>query len=225
MQNALLFIIFVTTIVGLILYFSKSNKTPHLKFEYIDKYNFPKRVTIAILKNYPHLTNKDANLVLKALKDYFKIALLSNGKMVYMPSRVVDVAWHEFLLFTKEYEKFSIELFGNFFHHYPAESMNNTNQSKNSIDLTYKLASKIENIDPKYPSKLPLIFAIDEMLNIKDGYKYNLKTLSRYKQTNNSCSCGGSSSCGGDYSTTSHDISHGADSCGGASCGGGCGGA
>jgi len=220
MNSALFFIVFVVT-VGLVVYIITKDKKPYLKFEYIDNYQFPSRVKEAVLKEYPHLSKDDTDLVLKALKDYFKIALLAKGKMVYMPSRVVDVAWHEFLLFTKEYEKFSVEIFGKFFHHHPSEVMDDVNQTKKSIDLTYKNACSIENLDAKYPHKMPLIFEIDKLLKIDDGYKYDLKALAKYKE-NYSSSCGGSASCKGSYG---NGVSS-ADgvSCGGGSCGGGCGG-
>ena len=36
------------------------------------------------------------------------------------PSKKVDKAWHEFLLFTREYEAFCQERYGRFLHHDPA---------------------------------------------------------------------------------------------------------
>ena len=38
------------------------------------------------------------------------------------PSKKVDKAWHEFLLFTREYEEFCRERYGSFIHHDPSES-------------------------------------------------------------------------------------------------------
>ena len=38
------------------------------------------------------------------------------------PSRKVDKAWHEFLLFTREYEEFCTERYGRFVHHDPYET-------------------------------------------------------------------------------------------------------
>lgn len=40
--------------------------------------------------------------------------------MVSMPSRVVDVAWHEFILLTRVYAEFGEEGLGRFLHHTPA---------------------------------------------------------------------------------------------------------
>jgi len=38
-----------------------------------------------------------------------------------MPSEIVYVAWHEFLLFTREYQVFSQKAMGRFLHHTPTE--------------------------------------------------------------------------------------------------------
>lgn len=44
------------------------------------------------------------------------------------PAHKVDLAWHEFILFTKAYADFCIQHFGRFIHHYPGE-----NESENKI--------------------------------------------------------------------------------------------
>lgn len=41
---------------------------------------------------------------------------------VLAPSERIDLAWHEFLLFTKEYHRFCQRMFGFFIHHNPRES-------------------------------------------------------------------------------------------------------
>jgi hypothetical protein len=38
------------------------------------------------------------------------------------PSHIVDLAWHEFILFTKYYAAFCQEQFGSFVHHHPGGS-------------------------------------------------------------------------------------------------------
>jgi hypothetical protein len=38
------------------------------------------------------------------------------------PSEKIDLAWHEFLLFTREYQNFCQRMFGFFIHHNPRES-------------------------------------------------------------------------------------------------------
>jgi hypothetical protein len=174
---------------------------------YIKNYSFPSSITLKVKEKYPHLTDEELNKVLFALRDYFFIANKANGKTVAMPSKVVDVAWHEFILFTKAYQKFSQKSFGRFFHHTPTESIKDNDTVDNTLKLTWQLACFHENIMPSAPNRLPLLFAIDKLLKIEDGNIYTLgnnltNTLSSHRyscSSNNSgtSGCGGHSSCGG----------------------------
>jgi hypothetical protein len=47
--------------------------------------------------------------------------MTNENKMVAMPSRVLDVAWHEFILNTARYNYFCKNGIGRFIHHTPAE--------------------------------------------------------------------------------------------------------
>ncbi len=72
--------------------------------------------------------------VINATKDFFYICNQANGKMVAMLSEIVDVLWHEFLLFTREYETFCKKGLGHFLHHTPTEVMKY--KSSVSVGLT-----------------------------------------------------------------------------------------
>ena len=84
---------------------------------YIERYHFPQRLTDQLLIRYPHLSESDCELVLRGLRQYFLICRRASG-MVAMPSQVVDVAWHEFILFTRDYERFCQRAMGRFFTSY-----------------------------------------------------------------------------------------------------------
>jgi hypothetical protein len=184
-------------------------------FNYIDSYILHKGLMIKFRSQYPDLSKEQANMVIVALKDYFKMCKEAEFNFVSMPSQVVDDLWHEFILFTRQYQKFCKMAFGQYLHHTPAEAMQNSNSISSGIKRAWKLACKLERIDPKEPSRLPRIFAIDAALNIENGFYYSLDCAK--DKSGNYCAsgfgCGGSgcgSSCGG-------------SSCG-SSCGGGCGG-
>ena len=179
--------------------------------KFIETYTFPERVRRKVLTTYPHLKEEDADTVIEGLRHYFVIALLAEGKMVSMPSQAVDVAWHEFLLFTKAYERFCHKAFGRFFHHHPAEAMKGPKTAQEGIRRTWRIACKIEGINPDAPQKLPLLFMIDGMLNIPDGFTYALNCDSPFQTKKDHVYCASHIGCGG-------------GACGGG-CGGGCGGA
>ncbi len=191
--------IFIIVFIVISLIFSlryKSNKKRRLN--YLKNYHFPQNIHSEITRAYPHLENNEILEILNGLKIYFKLAIEANQHLVAMPSRVVDVAWHAFLLNTQEYQKFSQKTFGKFFHHIPNKKYN-----LNAIPESYKkiwvLSCLEEGISPDYPEKLPLLFNIDQKLKIEDGFIYPL--------TNN---------LGKDYSKGVFSAS----GCGGGGCGG-----
>ena len=68
-----------------------------------------------------------------------------------MPSQIVDDAWHEFILFTREYEVFCEKAYGYFLHHTPAESMSNPTTAQSGIQLAWKLSCRLEQINVDQP--------------------------------------------------------------------------
>jgi hypothetical protein len=42
----------------------------------------------------------------QGLKQFFLAHLMSDRKLVSMPSQIVDHLWHEFILYTREYQHF-----------------------------------------------------------------------------------------------------------------------
>ena len=188
---------------------------------FISLYEFPGYLPDKIVRTYPHLSQKDVQLVLKALKEYFKICSTAKMKMVSMPSKVVDLAWHEFILFTREYEKFCRQGFGKFLHHTPAKAMPPNSLAKKSLKRAWYIACQQENISPESPVKIPLLFTIDSDLNISDGIRFdfaeNIDLFSEKKRNlvysveNIDC-LGDGGNCGGDG---------GGSGCGGGGCGGG----
>lgn len=192
---------------------------------FIENYRIPDSVGKKIQKVYPHLNQYDLNIVFQGLRDFFLLCHTAQNRMVSMPSKVVDTAWHEFILFTSDYRVFCHDAFGKYLDHTPAEGMTDESSLKTGMKRTWHLACKREGIDPKSPDKLPLLFAIDSRLNIPDGMKYSLDDdeLKKGDITNPAAVAGCSTA---PYMFMNSDCSGGGSSCNGgdASCGGGCGG-
>ena len=218
-----LVLLFLTVITFFIV--RKSRKSKQLA--YIQSYKFPNKVTNRLQEVYPHLSDEDVKKVLRALRDYFHICHEAKNKMVSMPSQVVDVAWHEFILFTREYQSFCSHALGRFLHHTPSEAMKSPTIAQDGIKRAWRIACAKEKIDPNTPSRLPLIFAIDAQLNIQDGFKYALNCQNKNSRAYGDGYCashiGCASGCAGDSAVDSHN----SDSGGGwfdsdsSSCGGG----
>ncbi|WVM90292.1 hypothetical protein UMZ34_08745 [Halopseudomonas pachastrellae] len=83
----------------------------------IDTYRFPESIAAKVGKTYPHLSDAEVTRVMQGLREYFHLCNTAGRRMVSMPSQAVDVAWHEFILFTRKYECFCGKALGRFLHH------------------------------------------------------------------------------------------------------------
>ncbi|GAA6151212.1 glycine-rich domain-containing protein [Pseudoteredinibacter isoporae] len=201
--------------------------------KYIGHFRFNSLIAKKIKTQYPHLSDEDVARVFSALRDYFTLCHMAKQKMVAMPSQVVDLAWHEFILITRSYQSFCQRAFGRFLHHNPSEVMSSPVRAQESIKRAWRLACAQKNIDPARPSQLPLLFSIDATLKIEDGFHYSLdckrkantkvdsnKTYIDYCAAHIACAsgCSGTS---GNTSTESSGLFSGSTDSG---CSGGCGG-
>lgn len=121
---------------------------------------------------YPHWSGKDADLVERGLRQFFLASLRSGGKFVAMPSKAADVLWHEFILHTQAYARWCELALGRFLHHTPAEALGAQAQHNDGLRRAWFWACKEEAINPRRPTRLPLLFALDAKLDIEGGFKY-----------------------------------------------------
>jgi hypothetical protein len=220
-------------LVALITYlFLKKRRAKQLEF--IQSYNFHPILGKKIKGKYAHLNEPQIEVVFDCLRDYFTFCNQARRRMVAMPSQVVDIAWHEFILFTKAYELFSKKAMGKFLHHTPTVAMKSTTVADDGIKRAWRLACAKENINPGAPSKLPRLFAIDALLKIEDGFQYSINCKDRSSPYYGDGFCAGHigcvSGCLGDSGSTDSGgffdgLSGGSDcagssDCGGSSCGG-----
>jgi len=91
--------------------------------EYIWQYQFPERIEERCRHHHPDLTREDWKLVEQGLREWFLCCAWRDGEVLGMPSRLVDDAWHEFILDSRAYTAFCEEAFGEYLHHTPEDSM------------------------------------------------------------------------------------------------------
>lgn len=201
--------------------------------EFIRTYTLPKGLFERLRKRRPELTLKDCQLVSQGLRQFFLAYLKSGRKFVSMPSQVVDDLWHEFILYTRNYDQFCRTAFGRFLHHTPAVVLSPDKRNNEGLRRCWWYACREENIPPSDPTRLPLLFALDAKLGIGDGFRYvpDCGSIRREGDTGS-----GTAYCGADFGDASIDgCTDGfADACGdsggdsgggdGGGCGGGCGG-
>jgi hypothetical protein len=201
--------------------------------QYIRTYMFPPGLFNKFAQQQPQLASKDRQMVARGLRQYFLAHLHSGCKFVSMPSQVVDDLWHEFILYTRQYDQFCHKAFGKFMHHTPAVVLGKDRLDNTGLRRTWWYCCLEENINPRQPTRLPLLFALDKKLNIANGFVYAPHCEQLRAKGN------GSTYCGGDFGSSSFDgdtagfgESGGSDSGfgfgdsggGDGGCGGGCGG-
>jgi hypothetical protein len=184
---------------------------------------------------YPQLSGKDCDLVERGLRQYFLACARSKKRFVAMPSKAVDTMWHEFILHTKAYKDWCQMSLGYFLHHTPAQALGKRDTHNDGLRRAWYWACKDEAINPRAPTRLPLLFALDAKLCITDGFHYlpdccdiAAKSQAGADGVQTFCaasfsdgSYGGSSSDFGEVELSA-DGGDGGDGCGGD--GGGCGG-
>ena len=131
--------------------------------EFIRTYEWPPGLLDKLSEHHPGLDRKDSALVSRGLRQFFVAYLMSGKRFVSMPSRVADDLWHEFILYTREYQSFCRRAFGSFMHHTPATVLSENRKSNAGLRRVWWYCCKYENIDAGNPTRLPLLFALDSI--------------------------------------------------------------
>lgn len=164
-----------TVCIGLLFLWSlfSTNKNSQAQLDFIQSFRFSSALVARLQKKYPNLTDVQIALVFQGLRDYFAICHKANGSKIAMPSRIVDEAWHEFILFSRDYAEFCQDAFGHLLHHNPSTPLTTLTDRKYALTQAWDLACKMANLNPKKTLQLPLLFRIDEELVIPGGMKYS----------------------------------------------------
>lgn len=141
---------------------------------FIEQYAFPAELRESLQRD-GGFSLAQSDQVLEALKQYFLAWLLAQrsgiGKTLGMPSKAVDDAWHRFTRMAREYEKFCLHAFGDYLPRTPIRAE----------ESDMPLANTLHQLKKRAPSRagwamlgaMPLIFALDRELGLKDGHIYD----------------------------------------------------
>ena len=168
--------------------------------EYIRTFRWPRGVLERLEKHYPAFERKDSALVSRGLRQFFLAYLMSGKRFVSMPSQVADDLWHEFILYTRDYDSFCRRAFGTFLHHTPAVVLGAERSNNEGLRRVWWYCCKYENISPFRPTRLPLLFALDAKLKIPGGFTYHPQC-----EALRPAGTAGAVYCGGDFADVSYD--------------------
>lgn len=201
------FLIVVAVVVALVLWHNTRRLREIRRAEFIHDYKFPQGLLDKLAQKHPTLRGKDLHLVTRGLRQFFTAYLKGGRRPVSMPSQVVDDLWHEFILYTRNYEAFCRQAFGQFMHHTPAKALGPERQSNEGLRRVWWQCCRDENIHPRRPSRLPLLFALDAKLAIAGGFHYttDCSQWASRRRDDGAVAAGGVPYCAGDFSSDSFD--------------------
>jgi len=195
----------VVTLFLLALLATVWRRVVHLRREsYIRTFDLPHGLFDKLRRKRPSLTLKDCQLVSHALRQYFLAYHKSGRKFVSMPSQVADDLWHEFILYTRNYQAFCARAFGGFLHHTPAVALGANRHDNAGLRRVWYQCCIEDNINPRRPTRLPLLFAIDSKLGIADGFVY-VPDCEGVRRVEDGTGTAAAVHCGGDFSSSSID--------------------
>jgi hypothetical protein len=117
---------------------------------FLDAWHPPAGLDAKLALARPELSPSARAEVLEGLGDWFAVCQLTRLRwFVAMPSRGVDDAWHELILFTREYVWFCRGAFGRYLHHAPAEGSDHPPDMAEGLRAAWWHACMLEDIDPR----------------------------------------------------------------------------
>ncbi len=151
--------------------------TLRIRREFIQSYSFPSALTDKVSRKHTHLSREQVAQVFDGLRQYFLVCLNGravDGRIMGMPSKVVDEAWHEFILMTNDYMRFCEQAFGKYLHHSPHPQATNARSVSNQLIRTWQHTKMPVGFGNQYMlAGVPLLFAIDSEFKIPDGNYYS----------------------------------------------------
>lgn len=224
--------LFATAIAVMVFMFAKmrAQSRAAMRGDFVRHFTLPKGIFDKLKMKHPDLAIKDCQLVAQALRQFFLAYLNGGFKSVAMPSQITDDLWHEFILYTKTYEHFCAKAFGRFMHHTPAAVLGSVAVQDEGLRRCWRLVCSEDGINPKKPTRVPLLFAIDQKLNVPGGFRYaaDCNRLGRTDKDGQPIHCASDFASGAGCGTGEAGIFEGVgeSSCSGDSgcSGGGCGG-
>lgn len=198
---------------------------------FIVSYEFPSQLERRTLRKHRQLDEASWPLVERGLREWFVCCAWRGRTVLGMPSRLVDDAWHEFILDTLAYTAFCNVAFGAYLHHTPDEAM--------STAMGEALANTVRAWDRSEAGRdeESVLWDLDEKLDAVEPLGVDGLQLSAVRSATSvsgaagmyggpwlGCAGGGGGEgggCGGGHGGCGGGGSCGGGGCGGGGCGGG----
>jgi hypothetical protein len=136
---------------------------------FIETYEFPKALHVKLHEELGD--SRTADIALDGLRGWYLAYLYADGRLIGMPSKAVDEAWHEMILMTREYTWFCQQAFGHYLHHSPESTLD--------VSMDELLAETIALVDKH---DLPMVlFTADTDARLEHGTHWHSSDLHRLR--------------------------------------------
>jgi hypothetical protein len=187
---------------------------------FIEGYEFPMALRNKLREELDD--DRPVNVALEGLREWYLVCLDAGpNAMLGMPSRAVDIAWHEMILMTRAYHHFCERAFGYYLHHSPEAVMDEPMRDGLARTLAV-LESQSLTL-----AGVPLLFAIDGELRLPDGQSWEESDIAALRSHMRYVDGGSAGFSGGYYgpyascASSGPGCGGGGGGCGGGGCGGG----
>jgi hypothetical protein len=183
---------------------------------FIEGYEFPMALKIKLREELDG--DRPVNVALEGLREWY-LACLEAGPdaTLGMPSRAVDVAWHQMILMTRTYHHFCRRAFGYYLHHSPEAVMDEPMR-----DGLARTLAVVEGSGLTMAAGVPLLFAIDGELGLAGGQSWAEGDIAALRDHVRYVDHGGGHALhGGSHGGGCATGDGGGGGCGGGGCGGG----
>ncbi len=151
----------------------------YVRQDFVRRFLFAPSIFVKLKERHPHLSAKDRQLVAQGLRSYFLACSRAGDKPLAIPSKVAADLWLEFMVDKQRYHEFCDKAFGQFIHQTPAIVLGSNPDNNTALGLCWYFCCIEANIDPRKPTRLPLLFALDAKLKITDGNHYEANRVNR----------------------------------------------
>jgi hypothetical protein len=137
---------------------------------FIESYEFPAALRTKLIGELGSAHR--AEIALDGLRSWYLACLYADNRLIGMPSKAVDKAWHEMILMTREYTYFCERAFGRYLHHSPDSTLTN-------VGMDEITAETLGIVDA---NALPMVlFTADQDAGLDDGYIWKATDLHRLR--------------------------------------------
>ncbi len=159
-------------VLGLVLLVALAAWQQALRRQFIRESSLPRHLAQALRERFPALGMHGPDLVLRGLRQFFLAQSRARPRRAGCPSLLVAQAWTLLERQRPAYQRWCAVALGRVVEPAAAYALGLDAVENDALRRTWYWACKEESIDPRAPSRLPLLFALDHKYGVEQGFAY-----------------------------------------------------